>query len=54
MNENEKKIILDALENANYLISEEYQSLLDEDLKQKYDVAIQKLNTASQILKQKC
>ena len=51
MNENNQQIILSAVENANYLISEEYQSLQDENLRQKYVSVIQELKTATQLLK---
>jgi len=51
MGKNNKQIITDALNNALYLISEEYQSLLDDDLKQNYNKVIEELNNSLQLLK---
>jgi hypothetical protein len=41
-----KTIILSALKEAIYLISDEYQSVVDEDLQEKYSEVIEKLNNA--------
>lgn len=41
-----KEIIENALNNALYLISEEYQSLMDEDLKENYESVIDDINNA--------
>ena len=40
------KIILIALEEAQHLISEEYQSIADEDLRQRYDEVLKKIKKA--------
>jgi len=45
MNENckQKEIIKDALEEAEYLLSDEYQSLTDEELRKEYDRVLKKI-----------
>jgi len=46
MNNKKSQLITDALKEALYLISEEYQTLQDEEWKQKYDEVIKKLKAA--------
>lgn len=41
-----KEIVENALNNALYLISEEYQALMDEDLKEDYESVIEDINNA--------
>ena len=43
---NNKKFITDALKEALFLISEEYQTLQNEELRQNYDGVIEKLKKA--------
>ena len=45
------KIIIDALEEAQFLISDEYQSVQDDELRQKYDSVLDKIQKAINILK---
>lgn len=46
MNNKKSQLIIDALKEALYLISEEYQTVQDEELKQQYDNVIKKLKEA--------
>ena len=46
MNNKKLQLIINALEEALYLIQEEYETLQDEELKQKYDMVIKKLKKA--------
>lgn len=46
MNNKKTQSIVNALEEALSLISEEYETLQDEELKQKYDSVIKKLQNA--------
>jgi hypothetical protein len=49
--EKEIKIIKTALENAQHLITEEYQSLCDDDLKEEYERVEKNLEEALGLLK---
>ena len=46
MNNEKPQLIVNALEEALSLISEEYETLQDEELRQKYDSVIEKLQNA--------
>ena len=48
--ENVNPIIVSALKEAQWLISEEYQSLIDEDLKQKYEEVLKKIADAMGVI----
>ena len=51
LNTNEIEIILNALGNARSLISGEYESLQDEDLKLEYDQVLEQIDNALNTLK---
>lgn len=51
MKKEKLNIIKDALEESEYLISEEYQSLIDDDLKERYDTVLAKLENALKQIK---
>lgn len=51
MNKEKLQSIINALEEALSLISEEYETLQDEELKQKYDGVIGKLEKAIKLAK---
>ena len=46
MDNKQNKIIIDALEEAEHLLSEEYQSVADDDLRRRYDSVLEKLRVA--------
>jgi len=46
MGRKDKPIILKALEEARWLISDEYSAVIDEDIKQKYEAVLEKIDEA--------
>lgn len=54
MKKEELQSIINALEEALSLISEEYETLQDEELKQKYDAVVEKLEKAIKQVKTEC
>jgi len=51
MNNLKSQSITDALEEARSLISEEYQALINDDLKERYEYVLEKLREAIGYLK---
>tara|TARA_B100000315_G_C14565067_1_gene582509 strand:- start:2010 stop:2177 length:168 start_codon:yes stop_codon:yes gene_type:complete len=51
MNKNEINIITNTLKDALYLISDEYESLIDAELKDKYVEVMAKIENAVELLK---
>lgn len=53
MGKKDTSIILKALEESRWLISEEYSAVIDEDIKQKYEAVLEKIESALKEIKGK-